>query len=61
MAAFRIKQPSAGDGRMTGDGRFEAIGAARFGSIEWPILAKAAFRPLSRLTVSVRSGLSHHN
>ncbi len=59
MTTFSIKQPLASDGGMTGDGRFEPIAAARFGYIEWLILVKEAFRALSGLTVSVRSGLSY--
>ena len=35
---------------MSNVGRFETIAAARFESIEWPILVKEAFRPLSSLS-----------
>jgi hypothetical protein len=35
---------------MAAISRFETIAAVPFGSIEWPILAKAAFRPLSGLS-----------
>ena len=44
----------------SGVGRFATIAAVRFGSTERPILANAAFRPLSGLTASERSSLSHH-
>ncbi len=55
--------PSDGDSSvrcMSVVGRFETNAAVCFGSIEWPILAKEAFRPLSGLTVSVRLGPSHY-
>ena len=42
-----------GLGGQYGKGRVETIAAVRFGSIEWPLLAQAAFRALS--------GLSHNS
>ena len=61
MTTFSIKQPLPAIRGVTEDDRFESIAAVRFESLEWPILVKAAFRPLSGLAVPVRSGLSRYS
>ncbi len=61
MTAFIVEPPLDLAARLATSGRFETIAVVCFGTIEWPILAKATFRRLSGLAVSVRSGLSHYN